>query len=69
LVKKLKKDVLGFTTAGVTLGIGSAITAKAGGSGAGLAAVGGMMPIAGTAMMGGHALRLTKKIYKKKKRY
>ncbi|GAJ10145.1 unnamed protein product, partial [marine sediment metagenome] len=68
--KKLKKDVLDFTTAGITLGVGSVIgagiqsKAPAGTPSVtgGFAAMGSMMPIAGTAIMGKNLIRLTKKI-------
>jgi hypothetical protein len=72
-MKKVKKDITDFVGAGVKLGVGSAVvgglSSKSGVSlGGGLAAVGGMMPIVGTTMMGGHAMRLTRKMYKKRKR-
>jgi len=71
--KKLKKDILGFTKAGVGLGVGSGVVAgigsKAGvGLGGGLSTVGGFMPVFGTTMMAKHTLRLTKKLHKKRRR-
>ena len=63
MVKKLGKDILGFTKASITLGVGSSIAAGTGGyASAGLSAAGGMMPAVGTALVGGHVVRLTKKL-------
>lgn len=73
--KKLRKDITDFVGAGVGLGIGSGIVAKAQiGSGINvtpaLSTTAGMMRPVGTAMMGGHALRMIGKLkpkHKKKK--
>ena len=69
MVKKLKKDVMDFTKAGITLGVGSMISAKAGVpgvSGAFSAAASGMRIVA-PAIGGMAALRIMKKHYKVKK--
>ena len=65
-MKKIKKDIVGFTGVGVTLGIGAGVVGAAGGPTGGFAAMGSMMPIASTAIMGGHALRLAKNLTPKK---
>jgi len=73
--KKLKKDIADFVGAGIGLSIGSGIVAKAqAGSGINitpaLSSAAGMMNPVGTAMMGGHALRMIGKLnpkHKKKK--
>ena len=67
-MKKLTKDIEKFTKANVTLGIGSAITAKIGYGSSGMAAAGGMMPMVGTTMMGTGVLRMVRKISPKKRR-
>ena len=70
-MKKLKKDITEFTKSGMTLGIGSAVVAGIPGSGAitgSFATMGSMMSPVATGMMGMHAIRLTKKLYKKKKK-
>jgi len=66
MVKKLAKATLGLVGVNVGVGVGTAIVAGAGGSTAGLAAVGGMMPIVGTTVMGYHAVRMVRKIPHKK---
>ena len=62
-MRKLSKDIREFGGAGISLGIGTAISAKAGASSVtpafGTAA--GMMRPVGVGMMGGHALRKLKK--------
>ena len=65
-MKKLKKDVYGFTGASLTMGLGTAVVAKAGGSTAGMSTMSSMMPIVSTLTMGKHALRMTKKLRRKK---
>jgi len=60
-MKKLTKDIEKFTKGGVTLGVGSAITAKLGYGSSGMATVGGMMPVVGTTMMGGGVIRMVRK--------
>ena len=66
-MKKLTKDIEKFTKSNVTLGIGSAITAKTGYGSSGMAAAGGMMPMVGTTMMGGSVMRMTKSFQGKRK--
>ena len=67
-MKKLTKDIEKFTKSNVTLGIGSAITAKTGYGSSGMAAAGGMMPLVGTTMMGGGMIRMVSKLKPKKRR-
>ena len=70
-MKKVKKDSKRFVGAGVGLGIGTAVIAKTGHGAAVLpafATTGRMMRPVGTAMMGGHALRMLRKYNKKKRR-
>jgi hypothetical protein len=50
------------------LGVGAAVVSKSGGSAAGLTAVSGFLPIAGTAIGAAAALRLAKRLNKQKKR-
>ena len=69
----LTSDIGGFVAGGVGLGIGAGIAAKAQvGSGVnvtqGFSAAGGMMPIVGTTMMGGHALRGLQNLQPKKRK-
>ena len=66
MVKKLAKATLGLVGVNVGVGVGTAVEAGAGGSTAGLAAVGGMMPVVGTAVIGYHTVRLVRKIPHKK---
>lgn len=64
MVKKLKKDVIDFTKAGVGLGIGTAVVAGMPGGAAvtpAFATAGSMMGIVGTGMMGMHTLRIVNK--------
>ena len=60
-MKKLKKDVLGLGTVGIGIGIGSSIAAGVGHGGEAFSAMGGMMGPVSVGVMGGNALRLTKK--------
>lgn len=67
----LESDVGGFVGAGVGLGVGTAVVAGTGHGAAVLPAfstMGSMMKPVGTAMMGGHALRMTKRLMPKKKK-
>ena len=66
-MKKLTKDIEKFTKGNITLGIGSAITAKIGYGSSGMAAAGGMMPMVGTTMMGGGVIRMTRSFQGKRK--
>lgn len=70
--KTLQRDVGSFVGAGVTLGIGTAVVAKAGGGAAGVmpafGTAGRMMGPVGMAMMGGHALRILGKYPKRRRR-
>ncbi len=80
-MKKLRRDVLSFTTAGVGLGIGAGISGAASSAagvpnyaGPAFSSVGEMMAPVGTVMMGGHTLRLINKgfmpkRYKTNRRY
>ena len=73
-MKKLNKDIFGFTESSITLGVGSAIGAglasKAPGASVtpAFSAASGMMPIVGTTMMGTNLLRMTKGMSSKKRR-
>lgn len=77
MVKKLAKDTLGLVGVNVGIGVATAVVAGVGGSAVGLATMGGMMPIVGTAVMGKHAIRMVRKMprqkidlkYKKPRRY
>lgn len=64
----LSSDIGELTGAGIGIGVGSAVVAGAGGSAAGLSAMGGMMPVLGTTMMGGHVLRGVRRLTPKKKK-
>lgn len=72
-MKKLKKDIEKFTKGAVTLGVGSAISAKLATQAPGasvtpaFAAAGGMMPLVGTTMMGMGMIRMVKRYQGKKK--
>ena len=76
-MKKLRKDTRRFVQAGVGLGVGVGVVAGAESlvpAGAGVSAlpaigtVGSMMRPVGTAMMGGHTLRMLGKYAKKRKK-
>lgn len=69
-MKKLKKGILGLTTASVTTSIGANILTKAGSpaGAAGLASVASFYPSMGAMMGGGAALRMLGKLKPKKKR-
>lgn len=72
-MKKLKKDITRFVGAGIGLGIGTSIVARAetGSTGASVlpafSMVGSMMRPVGTAMMGMHTLRIVNKSFGKKR--
>lgn len=60
-MKKMFKDIKGFGAASIGLGVSSAIVAKTGQPvGQGLTAAADMMPIVGTTMMAGHAMRMVR---------
>jgi len=70
-LKKLKKDVGDFSGAIITGGVSTAVGAGVVGMApaaapamGGFAAMGGMMPLVGTTMMGGNVIRMTKKLNK-----
>ena len=67
-MKTLTKDIEKFTKGSITLGIGSAITAKTGYGSSGMAAAGGMMPLVGSTMMGSGVIRMVSKLKPKKRR-
>lgn len=74
MVKKrsLTKDVTGFAAAGVGLGVGSMIAAKAGapaGVQSGFAIAGGIMPVIGTGIIGYHALSYVERLKPKKRKW
>jgi len=68
-MKKIRKDVMDFVGAGVGLGIGTTIISGTG-HGATItpafATMGSMMRPVGTAMMGGHVLRMLRKYPKRR---
>ena len=72
-MKKLTKDIKKFTKSGVTLGVGSAISAKLATQAPGasvtpaFSAAGGIMPLVGTTMMGGGMIRMVSKFQGSKK--
>ena len=68
--KKLVKDAGAFVGFGVGLGVGSSVVGAAGGSAAPLATMSKFMPMAATAVMGGHLIVAVGDIdpYKKKKK-
>ena len=70
--RTLQRDVGSFVGAGVTLGVGTAVVAKAGGASAGVMpafrTTGRMMGSVGMAMMGRQALRILGKYPKQKRR-
>ena len=61
-MKKLKKDVLGFSIVSAGLGVSTAVVSGMGGSTAGLSTMAGFMPIVATATMGKHVLKKVKKL-------
>ena len=75
-MKKTRKDIVDFTKAGVTMGVGtmtlagaeSKLPAGAPKSMPGMATAAGMMPMMGTTMMGGNLIRMTKKLKPKKRK-
>jgi len=72
-MKKLTKDIKKFTKSGVTLGVGSAISAKLATQAPGasvtpaFSAAGGMLPLVGTTMMGAGTIRMVRRFQGTKK--
>lgn len=64
-MKKLTKNIMGFTTAGVALGVGAVAVGKTGASTAGFTAASEMMSPLGTAMMGTATIRIMNEQYGK----
>lgn len=70
-MKKTRRDIERYTGSVIQLGLGTAITASMPGGSRMTPAFGaaaGMMPMVGTTMMGGNVIRMTKKLYKRKKK-
>ena len=65
-MKKLIKDTKSVGMLGLGIGVGSAISARVGYGQGAFAAMGGMMPIVSTTVMGTNVLRLNKKNLKVK---
>lgn len=65
-MKKLKKDILGFTGVGVGLGVGSQVVGSVGGNTAGLTAMSNQMPLLGTVRGSGHVMGMLHKLPKPK---
>ena len=66
-MKKLKKDILDMTKAGLVTGIGSHVVVKAGGEAGGLANISKALPKVGTLVGAGVVLRSLPKIKRRKK--
>lgn len=66
--RTMESDILSFTKGSISLGVGSAVVAGAGGSAAGLRTMGGMMPPLAVGMMGGHAIRGVRRLAPKKRK-
>ncbi len=64
-MKKLTKDIMGFTGANIGIGVGTLALDKAGFSTAGMSSMAGLMPTVGTVMMSGHLIRGVKKLGKR----
>jgi len=56
----MMRDSLLMTGAGVTMGVGAGVVHSAGGNAAGITAMSNMMPVTGTIVGGGHALKMLK---------
>lgn len=70
-MRKLKKDIHSLIKTNVGLGIGTSIAASLPGGSTitpAFSAMGGMMPIVSTTVMGSHALRLSKNLMPKVRR-
>ena len=71
MVRKTRRDIERYTGSVIQLGLGTAITASMPGGSRMTPAFGAtarMMPLVGTTMMGGNVLRMTKKLYKRKRK-
>ncbi len=66
--RTLQKKVTSLVGTGVTLGVGTLIVAKAGGSTAPLRTAAGFMPTVTTGVMGFHTIGLIKRLNPKKKK-
>ena len=70
-MKKYKKDSKDMVVSGVVMGVGSSVLSKVPHTANAQTAVGNMssfMPMMGTVSGAGAAMRMTKKMYKKKKK-
>ena len=67
-MRKVKKDVVELVKVGALVGVGSTMVSKVSGSTMGLSTVSGFLPVVGTAVMGGHIIRLTDEALRPRKR-